>query len=179
MKQNLNELAARIHKQNAQWWTDLVTGKPIERNKGELLMLAITELSEMVEGIRKNLPDDKIVTRSMEEVEAADFWIRILDYVHGFNLGNLELPKISLLDLTPENKAEAILVIAQSVMRIYDASGTIYEAHAITVPLALMEAYCVKHSLDLEGAMEEKLEYNKTRRDHQREARLLADGKKF
>lgn len=179
MNQNLNKLSARIHKQNAQWWISLDDGKPIERNKGELLMLVITELSEATDGIRKTLMDDHLPSRLMEEVEMADVLIRLLDYAHGFNLGNLVVSTFGMDGLLPDNKAEAILVIAKQVTRIYDEANTERELPMLIGALALIEYYCEIHSLDLEGAMEEKLEYNKTRRDHQREARLLADGKKF
>ena len=70
----------------AGWWSDLNTGLPKEPNKGELLMLIVTEVAEAMEGVRKSLPDDKLPHRSMEEVELADVIIRILDYAGGFNL---------------------------------------------------------------------------------------------
>lgn len=85
------------HHNNAKWWTN-ESGKPIERNKGELLMLVITELAEACDGIRKNLRDDKILTRSMEEVEMADTLIRLMDYAGGFELAILDWRDISPLD---------------------------------------------------------------------------------
>ena len=60
--------------------------KPLKRNKGELIALMHSELSEMLEGARKGLPDDHLPHRSMEECEAADTLIRMLDYVGGFGL---------------------------------------------------------------------------------------------
>ena len=77
-----------------------------------------SELSEMAEGVRKGIMDDHLPERSMEEVEAADCIIRILDYAE-------------------------------------------------------------KHSLDLMGAIADKLEYNKTRADHKIENRKKENGKKF
>lgn len=69
------------------WWTDLETGKFNEnRNKGELLCLIHSEISEAMEGARKNLMDDKLPHRKMEEVELADAIIRIFDYAGGFGL---------------------------------------------------------------------------------------------
>lgn len=70
----------------AGWWNDLETGQPIERNKGEMFMLMVTELAEGFEGVRKNLPDDHLEGFSNEEVELADCMIRILDYAGGNNL---------------------------------------------------------------------------------------------
>lgn len=101
----------------AGWWTDLLTGQPLVRNRGELLMLVVTEVAEAMEGERKGLMDDKLPHRPMAEVELADVVIRILDYCGGFGY-------------------------------------------------------------DLAGAMQEKLEFNKTREDHSIAARKAEGGKK-
>lgn len=83
---NLNDYAAESHEDNLKWWMDLSTGAIIQRNKGELLCLIHSEISECMEGVRKNLMDDKLPHRKMEEVELADALIRIFDYAAAFNL---------------------------------------------------------------------------------------------
>ena len=80
----LNEMARKVHAANAKWWQDVNTGLPIKRNKGELLALIHSEISEALEGERKDLMDDKLPHRKMAEVELADALIRILDYCGGF-----------------------------------------------------------------------------------------------
>jgi len=115
---NLTELSKVVNQANIKWWQDIETGQPITRNKGELLMLIVSEISETMEGVRKGLMDDKLPHRKMEEVELVDAIIRILDYAGGYNL-------------------------------------------------------------DLQGAFDEKMEYNAKRKDHTHEARKLDGGKKF
>lgn len=71
---------------DAGWWTDLSTGQPLKRNKGEMIALIHSEVSEALEGARKDIMDDHLPHRKMEEVELADTIIRILDYAGGFGL---------------------------------------------------------------------------------------------
>lgn len=85
-KEMINQLAQEVHHSNKNWWIDLDTGEPLKRNMGELLMLCVSELSEAMEGHRKNLMDDKLPHRKMIEVELADALIRILDIASGFHM---------------------------------------------------------------------------------------------
>ena len=83
---NLNDYAKEVHKANAKWWVDIHTNEPIERNFGELIALCHSELSEALEGHRKNLQYDKLPHRKMAEVELADCIIRILDIGAGLGM---------------------------------------------------------------------------------------------
>lgn len=82
---SLQLLQAEIYAGNiaAGWWTDLATGKLRQPGNIELAYgkaaLVHSEVSEMVEGIRKGLNDDHLPHRPMGEVEAADAIIRLLD----------------------------------------------------------------------------------------------------
>lgn len=95
------------------WWHDLETGQPLQRNKGEMLCLIHSEVSEAMEGERKNLMDDKLPHRPMAEVELADAVIRICDYAGGFkyDLVGAVLEKLeynaSRADHKPENRRKA------------------------------------------------------------------------
>jgi len=95
----VNSLQSDIHDGNAVagWWTDLKTNMNLaeEARQGtrlgkalvaEKLCLVHSEVSEAMEGHRKNLMDDKLPHRTMIEVELADAIIRILDLGGALNL---------------------------------------------------------------------------------------------
>lgn len=82
----LNDYAKECHGNNYKWWHDLNTGARMERNKGELLALIHSEISEVLEGVRKNKQDDHLPHRKSEEVELADALIRIFDYAGAYGL---------------------------------------------------------------------------------------------
>jgi hypothetical protein len=109
--QQINELRDDVHKLNSQWWRDLQTGAPIERNVGELVMLMVCELAEGIEGHRKSLQDDHLPNRPMIEVELADAVIRILDFAGGFKLdiGGALVEKLRYNSIRADHKAAARL----------------------------------------------------------------------
>lgn len=98
------------------WWTNLKTGEPMTRaevNVGEKLMLIVSEVSEAMEGDRKDLMDDKLPHRKMIEVELADALIRILDLA-GFlqlDIASATIEKLAFnqqrADHKPENRLAA------------------------------------------------------------------------
>jgi NTP pyrophosphatase (non-canonical NTP hydrolase) len=81
----------------AGWWNDLSTGEPLERNKGELIALIHSEVSEVLEGVRKNTMDDHLPHRKTEEVEMADILIRVFDYAgaYGLDIGGALVEKLN------------------------------------------------------------------------------------
>jgi NTP pyrophosphatase (non-canonical NTP hydrolase) len=93
------------------WWNDIHTGEQLFRNRGELLCLIHSEISEAMEGERKNLMDDKLPHRRMAEVELADAVIRIFDYAgaFGYDIGGAIIEKLAYnaqrADHKPENRA--------------------------------------------------------------------------
>lgn len=80
---NLNDYAKQSHEDNMQWWTG-ANGELLCRNKGELLCLIHSEVSECMEGERKSLQDTHLPHRKMAEVELADILIRVFDYAGAF-----------------------------------------------------------------------------------------------
>lgn len=109
----LNRLAQRVAAANRKWWF-APDGSPLKRNKGELLMLVVTEIAEAFEGERKNLMDDKLPHRRMAEVEVADAIIRLLDYAqaHGYDLDGTYREKMAYNATREDHKREAAQIAA-------------------------------------------------------------------
>jgi NTP pyrophosphatase (non-canonical NTP hydrolase) len=105
----INFLCREVHAANEKWWRDLKTGEPVKRNVGEMLCLVHSEISEAMEGHRKNLPDDKLPHRSMIEVELADAVIRIFDIAAGLgmDLGGAFVEKMAYNATREDHKPEA------------------------------------------------------------------------
>ena len=82
-KTNLHQTVSEIYTGNVEagWYSDPKTGERIQRNIPEMMMLMVSEISEAMEGIRKNLPDDKLPHRTMVVAELADVFIRWADLV--------------------------------------------------------------------------------------------------
>ena len=86
MKNQINELRDLCYNEALQkgWHTD-PNGELKDMNKGQMLMLIVSEVAEAMEGERKGLMDDHLPNRPMAEVEMADALIRIMDYCGRWN----------------------------------------------------------------------------------------------
>lgn len=111
--EQINALAAEVHEANATWWKDPLTGEPIARNRGEMLALIHSEISECLEGERKGLMDDHLPHRRMAEVELADAVIRIFDYAagHGYDIGGAFVEKMDYNAKRADHKPEHRLAV--------------------------------------------------------------------
>lgn len=108
---NLNALADTCHKANKTWWIDPKTGAKLDRNKGELLMLIVSEIAEAMEGERKDLMDQHLPHFKSVEVELADALIRIFDYAgaFGLDLDNAFTEKLAYNAIRADHKPETRL----------------------------------------------------------------------
>lgn len=93
----ITNLANQVHMIHVSigWWHDS-NGQPLDRNVGELIALTHSEVSEWMEGERKDLMDDKLPHRKMAEVEIADAIIRMLDFAGaaGYDVGGAIAEKL-------------------------------------------------------------------------------------
>ncbi|MBB4192825.1 hypothetical protein [Rhizobium aethiopicum] len=111
----INLFAADCHaaSRKAGWCTNLATGRALDRNVPEMMMLIVSEISEAMEGYRKSTGgkvkmDDKLPHRPNAEVELADAMIRIGDLATflGFDLGGAIVEKMAFNANREDHKIE-------------------------------------------------------------------------
>lgn len=179
-KKTLLTLQSRIYAQNkAMGWHDE------ERSFNTFLCLFHSELSEAMEGVRKNLFDDHLPHYLMISVEVADFVTRILDW-----FGTKEGMDIDQVVFIDDHDFDDMDYIAE-MHELVSLSGLEFKTNQdkmlmkeyVTTLLseAVMLAFAMarKNRWDLLQIIDEKLEYNKTRADHQKANRVKEGGKKF
>ncbi len=171
----------------AGWWHDPRTGRLLDRNAGEMLMLQVSELAEAAHGLDNHLKDDKLPHRQMVEVEIADFLIRLFDYCGGLRI-DLEA-HVARSQAHEEffvyvhgHKSPALW---QMTRHLCDAMEGHRKRDDMTHATGLARAYRLarwfseKMGYDLDAAISEKMAYNATRADHKPEARLAPGGKAY
>jgi len=186
------QLCADVHADNvaAGWWSDLSTGKRIDRNVGELLMLIVSEICEGAEGLSGNLMDDKLPHRKMIEVELADFAIRLFDLGGGLDLAtgiSEQFDNICAGDAVTEAfgyyGSQGILLrmirFVSAAMEHHRKGRTAEMCRPLA--MALHGAVLLGSTFDLHimDAVAEKRAFNAIREDHKKEVRQLAGGKSY
>lgn len=171
-------------------------GVPLRSHDGRINMIDLyQEMLDAVVYMRKELEERKRTPFNSfaSDVHAANrhWWVcgkcsgsghsaltvsRLCLFCDGSGIDNREVPKLLMLivselaeamegdrkdlmdDKLPHRKAFEVEV-ADAFIRLFDMAG--------------------RHNLDLDGAIKEKMEYNKIRKDHKPEARQAVGGKKY
>lgn len=173
------EFGKRLHEQNKKvgWWD-----KP--RTVATLTNLCISENSEALEGDRKKLPDDKLPHHPMVHVELADTLIRTLDMIAYY--GYLDLGEVvdSLMSIRPKyadfNEGLAITThkISCAFYIHYATDDLEHMCSHLWQAVIHLEQLSEDLGFDLLTIAEEKVKFNLTRPDHQRENRQGQVGQK-
>lgn len=181
---NLIELQSKIHTQNVEmgWWDE-------PRPFSTFVCLFHSELSEAMEGDRKNLMDDHLPQYPMFQVELADFVIRCLDWLGSKNHKNHKgiVEDYDFSDINYEKFDEIELIARLHIgvsmsYKYYMDKNNIADFDVRDGILSCVEAaieWCKFKGIDLHQIILEKLEYNKHRADHKKENRAKANGKKY
>jgi len=114
MKQAVQLLQDACHGESKArgWWNDPCTGSSILARPhviGEKLMLVVKEVSEAMEGHRKDSMDTHLPHRKMIEVELADAMIRICDLggALGLDLAGALVEKMAYNRTRPDHSIAA------------------------------------------------------------------------
>jgi|DEB0MinimDraft_6_1074348.scaffolds.fasta_scaffold100252_2 hypothetical protein len=173
---NLVKLQNEIHQQNKDmgWWDE-------PRTFDVFVCLFHSELSEAMEGDRKNLMDDHLPHYEMFWVELADFVIRVMDCLGSEGNTEYNCTVLGVESTRTRLLAEQHRLVTDAYSRSEDPYYGPRKHYLTTLSSSVVNClkYAELHNVDLLQIIDEKRAYNLTRDDHKPENRVKANGKKY
>lgn len=184
--ENLSMLGQEAHDASFKsgWWHDARTGALKERNRGEMMMLMVSELAEMHRGVTNGGMDEHLPQYTSASVEAADFLIRIGDFVHGFGFDlGAKAHEWAEREVDRRTGVVGAMCAVADAMEA-DRKGSLPEcaeqlALAALVVVSFAEAFLGCSRGGLFAIAHAKIAYNRQRADHKRENRVKEGGKAY
>lgn len=175
---DFNKMAESIHQANCDrgWWPDDVP----EDNLIIKLQLVFSEIAEATEAERKDLYDNHLPKRKGGEVELADALIRLLDLAGHTGWEHESHPEDFDYRLTFDASVLAMhAYISCNVAHIIESDDFNNQEYYYNQAVNSILRCGALLGYDILGAVEEKLQYNAVRPDHDPKNRAMKGGKKF
>ena len=179
------KLAEEIHADNvkAGWWTDINTGESIleTRNRAEMLMLTVSELSEACEAWAESAPDDKLPQYPGFDVELADAAAKMGGMAEDEFNDAVNAQRDTFTPFKPV-PSELMLITNEISKAMEGWRKGRNETYVLSLIVALGSIYRLSEYYRIAplcNIITEKRNFNASRADHKIENRLKDGGKAF
>lgn len=177
--ENLENFCNLCHEAAKNWWINLETNEPLDRNRGEMIALKHSELSEAWDGFKIGAMDDHLPHRLALDVEIADACIRLGDYTKGTNISLQQMVGMSFMPIENPDIRLLLLEAHSALSKLLEAERKGKETSLVVISFFL---HIYRHRNlypQIDEIIVEKMEYNANRADHKIENRLKDGGKKI